>query len=79
MGVHRTKSTSTSLSTGVNSSNGCNNSEIASRKKSAKMSFQRMKTVLTNKYVSINTGRRAPECVNKPILMYGCEAWTVSK
>ncbi|GFN77131.1 endonuclease-reverse transcriptase [Plakobranchus ocellatus] len=38
-----------------------------------------MKTVLTNKNISIRTRRRALECYIEPILMYGCEAWTISK
>ncbi|GFN98650.1 endonuclease-reverse transcriptase [Plakobranchus ocellatus] len=38
-----------------------------------------MKTVLTNKNISIRTRRRALECYIEPILLYGCEAWTLSK
>ena len=54
--------------------------EIASRIRQAKMGFLRIKSipVLTNKYISIHT-RRATECYIVPILMYGCEARTISK
>ncbi|GFO07070.1 eukaryotic translation initiation factor 2-alpha kinase 3-like [Plakobranchus ocellatus] len=38
-----------------------------------------LNTVLTNKNISIRTRRRALECYIEPILMYGCEAWTISK
>ncbi|GFO29671.1 clathrin heavy chain 1 [Plakobranchus ocellatus] len=61
------------------SSDGRNNSEVASRIAQAKTNFQKMKTVLTNKNISIQTRRRALECYIEPILMYGCEAWTISK
>ncbi|GFN93972.1 endonuclease-reverse transcriptase [Plakobranchus ocellatus] len=32
-----------------------------------------------DQYISIRTRRRALECYIEPILMYGCEAWTISK
>ena len=41
------------------------------------MTFQKMKTVLTNSHISIHTRKRILEF--EPILMYGCEAWTISK
>ena len=43
------------------------------------MTFQKMKTVLTNSHISIHTRKRTLECYIEPILMYGCEAWTISK
>ena len=43
------------------------------------MMFQKMKTVLTNPHISIHTRKRTLECYIDPILMYGCEAWTISK
>ena len=56
------------------------NTEIASRIKQAKKKvvfFQRgMKSVLTNKHISIHTRRRALECYIEPNLIYG---WTISK
>ena len=56
------------------SSDGRNNTEIASRVAQAKKTFQRMKSILTNNYT-----RRAMDCNIELILMYGCEAWTISK
>ena len=38
-----------------------------------------MKSVLTNKHISIHTRRRALKSSIEPILMYGCEAWTITK
>ena len=43
------------------------------------MMSQKMKTVLTNSRISIQTRKRTLECYIEPILMYGCEAWTISK
>ena len=61
------------------SSDGRNNTEISARIAQAKMTFQKMKTVLTNSHMSIHTRKRTIECYIEPILMYGCEAWTISK
>ena len=61
------------------SSDGKNNTEISARIAPAKMTFQKMKTVLTNFHISIHTRKRTLECYIEPILMYGCEAWTISK
>ncbi|GFN84676.1 glutamate synthase [NADH], amyloplastic [Plakobranchus ocellatus] len=38
-----------------------------------------MKTILTNKHISIEMRKRALQCYIEPVLMYGCEAWTISK
>ncbi|GFO43439.1 RNA-directed DNA polymerase from mobile element jockey [Plakobranchus ocellatus] len=38
-----------------------------------------MKTILTNKHISIETRKRAFQCYIEPVLMCGCEAWTISK
>ncbi|GFO49343.1 RNA-directed DNA polymerase from mobile element jockey [Plakobranchus ocellatus] len=38
-----------------------------------------MKTILTNKHISIETRKRALQCYIEPVLKYGCEAWTISK
>ena len=61
------------------SSDGRNNTEISARIAQAKMTFQKMKTALTNSHISIHTRKRTLECYIEPILMYGCEAWTISK
>ena len=61
------------------SSDGRNNTEISAKIAQAKMMFQKMKTVLTNSHISIQTRKRTLECYIEPILMYGCEAWTISR
>ncbi|GFO25146.1 RNA-directed DNA polymerase from mobile element jockey [Plakobranchus ocellatus] len=38
-----------------------------------------MKTMVTNKHISIETRKRALQCYIEPVLIYGCEAWTISK
>ena len=43
------------------------------------MSFEKTKSVLTNKHTSIHTSRRALQCNFEPILVYGCDAWIISK
>ncbi|GFO42695.1 RNA-directed DNA polymerase from mobile element jockey [Plakobranchus ocellatus] len=53
--------------------------EISARTAQAKIKFQKMKTILTNKHISIETRKRALQCYIEPVLMYGCEAWTISK
>ncbi|GFS22584.1 endonuclease-reverse transcriptase [Elysia marginata] len=60
-------------------SDGRNNNEIAARIAQAKTNFQKMRAVLTNKHISIQTRKRVLRCYIEPILLYGCEAWTISK
>ena len=38
-----------------------------------------MKSVLTNKNMSMATRQRVLQCYVEPILMYGCETWTITK
>ena len=38
-----------------------------------------MKSIIINNDISIQTKRRALDSYIEPILMYGCEAWTISK
>ncbi|GFO27285.1 RNA-directed DNA polymerase from mobile element jockey [Plakobranchus ocellatus] len=38
-----------------------------------------MKTILTNKHIYIETRKRVLQCYIEPVLMYGYEAWTISK
>ncbi|GFO19349.1 endonuclease-reverse transcriptase [Plakobranchus ocellatus] len=61
------------------SNDGKTNTEISARTAQAKINFQKMKTILTNKHISIETRKRALQCYIEPVLMYGCEAWTISK
>ncbi|GFO31937.1 pogo transposable element with znf domain [Plakobranchus ocellatus] len=58
---------------------GKTNREISARIAQAKINFQKMKTILTNKHISIETRKRALQCYIEPFLMYGCETWTISK
>ncbi|GFN90606.1 endonuclease-reverse transcriptase [Plakobranchus ocellatus] len=61
------------------SNDGKTNREIAAKTAQAKINFQKMKTILTNKHISIEKRKRALQCYIEPVLMYGCEAWTISK
>ncbi|GFO41770.1 endonuclease-reverse transcriptase [Plakobranchus ocellatus] len=61
------------------SNDGKTNREISARTAEAKINFQKMKTILTNKHISIETRKRALQCYIEPVLMYGCKAWTISK
>ncbi|GFR77827.1 endonuclease-reverse transcriptase [Elysia marginata] len=63
----------------ISTSDGRNNNEIAARIAHAKTSFQKMRAVLTNKHISIQTRKRVLQCYIEPILLHGCEAWTISK
>ena len=71
-------------SKGINSnsisSDGRNYTEIASIIISAsKIEFTENESILTNNQISIHTRRRALKCYIELSLMYGCEAWTISK
>ncbi|GFN78136.1 craniofacial development protein 2 [Plakobranchus ocellatus] len=61
------------------SNDGKTNREISARTAQAKINFQKKKIILTNKHISIKTRKRALQCYIEPVLMYGCEAWTISK
>ena len=83
---------STSLSIGINSHKTINSNtwvlsfqvtdattEIVSRKNSAsKKEFPENEIKTKKKHISIHI-RRTLESYIEPILMYGCEAWTISK
>ncbi|GFN96562.1 endonuclease-reverse transcriptase [Plakobranchus ocellatus] len=57
------------------SNDGKTNREISARTAQAKINFQKMKTILTNKHISIETRKRALQCYIEPVLMY---VWTRS-
>ena len=59
--------------------NGKSDFEIKSRIGQAKSAFQKMRSVLCSKDLSIDTRKRVLQCYIEPILMYGCEAWTMNK
>ena len=45
----------------------------------AKASFQNMKSILTNKRMSLGVRKRVLQCYIEPILLYGCESWSMTK
>ena len=48
--------------------------EIKRRMAQAKASFQNMKSILTNKRLSLGVRKRVLPCYIEPILLYGCES-----
>ena len=58
---------------------GRGHSEVNTRIAQAKIVFQKMKSILTNKNMSTATRQRVLQCYVEPILMYGCETWTITK
>ena len=56
-----------------------NGVEISSRIAQAKKNFQKLKPILTNNNITLKTRQKALQCYIQPILMYGCEAWTINK
>ncbi|GFR63914.1 endonuclease-reverse transcriptase [Elysia marginata] len=61
------------------SSDGRDTTEISSRIAQSKTMFKRLKNILTNPQMSIETRKRVLECYIEPILVYGCETWIISK
>ena len=58
---------------------GRSHSEVKTRIAQAKIVFQKMKSILTNKSMSMATRQRVLQCYVEPFLMYGCETWTITK
>ena len=54
-------------------------SDIRRRIGEAKRAFNRMKGLLSNRNISVKCRKRMVKTFVWPILMYGCEAWTISK
>ena len=52
---------------------------IKSRIAQAKASFQQMKSIMTNIKMSIVVRKRILEAFIEPVLLYGCEAWTIDE
>ena len=48
-------------------------------KGSGQASFQNMKSILTNKHMSLGVRKRVLQCYIEPILLYGCESWSMTK
>ena len=53
--------------------------EIKSRITQSKQTFTKMKSILTNKKLAFQVRERVIQCYILPVLMYGCEAWTINK
>ncbi|GFN97173.1 craniofacial development protein 2 [Plakobranchus ocellatus] len=51
------------------SNDGKTNREISAITAQAKINFQKMKIILTNKHISIETRKRALQCYIEPVLM----------
>ena len=52
---------------------------IKSRIAQAKASFQQMKSIMTNIKISIVVRKRILEAFIEPVLLYGCETWTIDE
>ena len=53
--------------------------EMKRRMARVKASFQNMKSILTNKCMSLGVRKRVLQCYIEPILLYGCESWSMTK
>src|SRR5215469_5929784 len=53
--------------------------EISKRINKAKCAFNKMKNLLTNSKVFIETRKRFVKCYVRSFLLYGCESWTLKK
>ena len=53
--------------------------EIKRRMAQAKAYFHNMKSILTNKRMSLGVRKRVLQCYIEPILLYGCESWSMTK
>ena len=53
--------------------------EIEKRISMAKGTFQKMRNILTNRYINIRTRVRAVKMYVWSVMLYGCETWTISK
>ena len=51
--------------------------EIKGRMAQAKAYFHNMKSILTNKRMSLGVRKRVLQCYIEPILLYGCESWSM--
>ncbi|XP_063594349.1 uncharacterized protein LOC134771333 [Penaeus indicus] len=51
--------------------------EVSCRIGQAKAAFQSMSNIMRNRNISLNIRKQLLQCYIEPILMYGCEAWTI--
>jgi hypothetical protein len=66
------------LGTWITSDGRCTQ-EIKCRIAQAKAAFMKMKSIITNRELELDVRKRIIQCYIEPILMYGCETWTISK
>ena len=67
----------TYLGTQISADGKCK-AEVTARIMQAKLVFGQMKH-LTNQSMSMTVHQRVLDCYILPVLMYGCEAWTIRK
>ena len=61
----------------VITSDGRSKHEINTRIEHAKTAFKQMYYIFRDKNISMELNKRLVQCYVEPILMYGCESWTV--
>ena len=66
------------LGTRISADGKCK-AEVTARIMQAKKVFGQMKHLLINQSMSMKVHRRVLDCYILPVLMYGCEPWTISK
>ena len=66
------------LGTIITSDGRCD-TEVRSRIGQAKVAFQRMKSIVCNKHLSIEIRKQVVQSYVKSILYYDSEAWTMNK
>ena len=60
-------------------SDGRCTTEIKSRIGQAKAAFNKMKSILCNKSLSMNVRNRVLKCYIEPVLLYGSESWNINE
>ena len=55
------------------------NMDISTKVAEAKRAFGEMKTILTNNKIPLPLRMRIHRCYVEPIMLYGCETWTLLK
>ena len=66
------------LGTWISADGKCK-AEVTARIVQAKKIFGQMKHLLVNQSMSMKVRRRVLDCYILPVLLHGCEAWTISK
>ena len=66
------------LGTWISADGKCK-AEVTARIMQVKKAFGQMKHLLINQSMSMKVHRRVRDCYILPVVMYGCEAWMISK